>query len=333
MPPTTRSLGLEEEKAYLERSCAALAAARLNAQYPSARAAGFHLGCMGREVHRGLHGALQVDLRSGLPTYREWIRVQTDRGVAEAVLADLPDEDVLAARAHAAPLGIHGKRLLKAAYYRALLAQPLLQLDRMSVALRRVDAKRKTAYFTVVLDKLDPHGCLLRFTIELSQQDAFWRKAIVELDADFARHTEEFQSLVFRFASVDAELTFARLAEHDHVRVERVTRGCIGPLFTNAMRLPTPLEPLLSDPAALVATFSLDVASCELTADCDNDPLETWLGDRLSAPARSEYEQARARFGYKVFKDRKFVTSAALTSAISALCERKGTRNIVYAVP
>jgi hypothetical protein len=321
-----------EEAAYVTRTCAALAAARLNAHYPQARAASAHLRCMSAAVHGGLYGPLQLDLRSGLPTYREWIRVATDAGLAESALAELPAEEELAARAASAPHGIHGKRWLKAAYFKALRAQPLVQIDRMSVALRRVDAPARTAYFTVVLDKLDPSGCLIRYTVELAQQDAFWRRPMVELDARSVRHSEEFQSLVFRFASVDAELTFARLAEHEHVRVERVTRGSIGPFYASSTRVPAPLDALLAEPAAWVASFSLDIAATDLSSDGDNDPLTTSLGGSLSAEARAEYEQARGRFGYKVFRDRKFVVPGPLRGALAALCREQGTRNIVYAV-
>jgi hypothetical protein len=327
-----RTLDAKEEAAYLIRACGALSAARLNAHYSPARAASFHLRCMGAGVHGGLYEPLQLDLRSGLPSYREWVRVLTDAAVAAGSLAALPEEQVLAARARAAPHGIHGKTWIKAAYYRALLAQPLLEIDRASVVLRRVDPATRTAFFTIVLDKLDASGCLIRYTVELAQQDAFWRRPIVELDASSTRLTEELQAIVYRFASVDAELTFGRLAEHPHVRVERVTRGCIGPLFAAPMRAPDALRALLADPAAWIATFSLDVAATDLATDCDNDPLDTWLGDQLSAPARAEYEAARARFGYKVFKDRKFVAPAQLEQALASLCERKGTRNIVYAV-
>jgi hypothetical protein len=327
-----RTLAGDEEAAYLSRVCSALAAARLNAQYPPARAASAHLRCMGASAHGGLYGPLQLDQRSGLPTYKEWIRVLTDAGMAESALAELPDEAVLAARAEAAPEGIHGKLWLKAAYYRALRAQPLLQIDRMSVALRRVEAAARTAYFTVVLDKLDPSGCLIRYTVELAQQDALWRRPIVDLDASAQRRADELRSLVFQLASLDAELTFARLCEHPHVRVERVTRGCIGPFFAPELRAPDLIAPLLHDRAAWLASFSLDVAATDLAADCDNDPLDTWLGNVLSAQARAEYDQARSRFGYKVFKDRKFVAPAALSGELAALCQGRGTRNIVYAV-
>jgi hypothetical protein len=78
--------------------------------------------------------------------------------------------------------------------------------------------------------------------------------------------------------------------------------------------------------------FALDMAATDLPADRDNDPFADLLRERLSPQARDEYDASRKRFGYKVFKDRKFVAPAALLSALRKLCEERGARNVAYGV-
>ncbi len=319
-----------EESAYVERAGAALARARLNRQYPSARRAACHLRCMGREVHGGLYPPLQVDARSGLPTYREWTRVKTDRDMAAEILADLPPEAKLVERARRQGRGIYGKQLLKHHYYNAIKERELAPLDHMEVRLRRVEPGARTAHFNVVLDKLDASGLFVRTTIDLSQRDSHWDHPMLTLDEETAEHTQAFRSLIFRFATLDAELTFARLAAIDTLEVEKVVKGTIGPVFMPGVRAPEPIGGWFDSGDGLIATFSLDLAARDLARDRDNDPLDDLIADRYSEKARAEYEEARKRYGYHVFKDRKFVVTAPLASTVRELCAEQGTRNVIY---
>ncbi|MCP3920667.1 MAG: hypothetical protein GY711_34505, partial [bacterium] len=174
-------LGDAEEAAYLERTGTALQRARLNRHFPAPRRAAEHLRCMGRRVHRGLYPPLLIDARSGLPTYREWTRVKTDRDMAAEILAGLPPEAELAARARRAGRGIYGKQLLKHHYYNAIADAELPPLDHMEVRLRRVEPGARTAHFNVTLDKLDASGLFVRTTIDLSQRDSHWDHPMLTL--------------------------------------------------------------------------------------------------------------------------------------------------------
>ena len=134
---------------------------------------------------------------------------------------------------------------------------------------------------------------------------------------------------------MDAELTFVKLAAEPQLTVERVVKGTVGPVWMGCCKearqvAPPSLQPLLADQDAFVAGFGLDMAAVDLAADRDNDPLERLLADRLSEQAREEYQAARRRYGFKVFKDRKLVVPRALQAQARAWCGGRGTRNVVY---
>ncbi len=323
---------LEEPRSswYVDWACSTLGRARLSRQYPDARLLSAHIECLGREFHLGLYDGLDVDLRSGLPTYKEWARVQSDHQIAPEALARLPDVDVLVERSRGREGSIHGKQLLKRHYYQSLLGKKLQSLSHMEVALRRVEPEHRTAYFHIIFDKLDATGILVRYSIDLSQRSAAFDRAIVTLDDDEAGHTEALRSMIFRFTSLDAEMTFAKLAVIEGVDVERVVKGVVGPFFFSDMDVPDPLQQALVEyPDGFVGTFALDMAALDVASDRDNDPLSTALAERLSPEAREEYQRARSRFGYKVFKDRKFVASSELRPCVDALCRGAGTRNLI----
>ncbi len=321
----------DAERRYVRTTLRALRRARLNLHYPDARRLGSHLGALGPEVHRGLYPGLQIDSRSGLPTYREWTRVQTDRLLAAELLARLGDERSLQAKARAAPDSIHARQLRKHGYYTALGAVRLAPLGDMDVALRRVDSSRQTAWFHVILDKLAASGHFVRVTLDLRQRAGVFARPMVTLDDDTAQHTERLRSLIYRFGSLDAELVLMELMALDDIEVERVVRGVIGPLWFAGVGAPAPLQPLLArHPEGVVASFALDMAANDVASDRNNDPFMASLAGRLSADAQQGYERARGSYGYHVFRDRKFVCSPELVGPLRALCVAAGTNNIIY---
>jgi hypothetical protein len=322
----------EEESRYVCDLVRILKGARLNAYYPDARRMASHVACLAPEVHQGLYPHLQVDQRSGLPTYREWTRVQTDVQIAPQALADLRSREVLVEKARAAPRSIFGKQLLKHDYYSAIIDSKLAPLSRMDVALRRIEPEKRTAWFRVLLDKLDASGLFVRYTIDLAQESKVWSKNMVTLDADTAGHTDAFRSLIYKFTSLDAEFTYAKLVALGNLTVERVVKGTVGPVVFSGVRTSLPLAGLIQKSGEVIAAFSLDTAATDLAADRDNDPMDDLLVDRLSERARAEYQSSRSRYGYKVFKDRKFVVTSDLMQRIRDYCQKAGTRNIVYAM-
>ena len=66
---------------------------------PDARRLADHVDAMDPAVHGGLYPGLEVDVRTGLPTYKEWTRVQTDVALATGQLAQLGPRKELAAKA------------------------------------------------------------------------------------------------------------------------------------------------------------------------------------------------------------------------------------------
>jgi hypothetical protein len=326
-----RLLAGAEEDAYVRRLRDVLAAARLGAHYPDGIRLGAHLRVLSPEVHRGLYPGLEVDLRSGLPTYREWTRAQTDVRVAADQLRQLGSREELERKAGGKRGAIHEKQLLKRDYYAAIADAPLAPLGEMAVALRRVEPEKRRAQFHVVLDKLDASGLFVRYSIDFAQTAEAWSRPLVVLDADDARHTEGFRSLIYQFTSLDTEFTFLRLATMGGLEVERVVKGVVGPVcFPWTQGEPAVRE--LVPPDGCVAMFALDMAATDVPADRDNDPFADLLRDKLTPDARDEYEAARKRYGYKVFKDRKFVAPRSAVALLKALCESRGARNVIYGV-
>ena len=207
-----RVLAGEEEAGYVRRLREILGAARLGSHYPDGTRLSEHVGVLAPEVHRGLYPGLEVDLRSGLPTYREWTRVQTDVRVAEDQLRQLGPRAELERKAGGKRGAIHEKQLAKHDYYAAIARAALAPLGEMTVALRRSEPEKRRAQFHVVLDKRDASGLFVRYSLDFAQTAEAWGRPVVLLDADDARHTEGFRSLIYQFTSYDAEFTFLRLA-------------------------------------------------------------------------------------------------------------------------
>lgn len=329
----TRTLTGEEESTYVATLQAILRAARLNSQYPDSRLLLSHLSALAPEVHRRLYQGVQADLRSGLPSYKEWTRVQTDVRLAQDQLRQLGPRAALEDKVRRSPdTEIHTKQLAKHHYYSALLGVQLTPLGDMKVVLRRLDPKERRAHFHVVLDKLDVSGAFVRYSIDLAQTDDFWTERVVVLDDEAASHTEVFRSLVYKFTSYDAEFTFVKLATIGNLTVERVIKGVIGPICFPWVHGPEALRRMLASEQQCVAMFALDMAATDLAADRDNDPFEDLIVDRLSPEARFGYDQARQKYGYHVFKDRKFVASRELIDPLRQLCASENSKNIIYAL-
>ena len=320
---------------YVDLVARAIARARLSDQYPPGRRLAAQIEAMGPRVHGGLYADLRVDRGSGLPTYREWARVAADAELSARVLAELPPEPELEARARKEPQGIWGKQWLKLRYHAHLRGIEATPPSQMTVRLRRVDPAERRAWFHVVLDKLDQRGVFVRASIELSQQASFWSRPMLELDDDAARETEGLRTIVYRLTSLDAELTFVRLADTPGLVVERVIRGTVGPIYVAGTTLPAALAAELPGPPApgfVVATFGLDIAAGDVAKDGDNDPIEALASERLSTEARAAFVAARQRYGYRVYKDRKLVVDPRSHDAAQRLCTRMGTRNVIYAL-
>lgn len=328
--PSTQLTG-DAERRYVDRMTRVLRSARLNLHYPDARRLRSHLEAMHPDVHRGLYEGLEINLDSGLPTYKEWTRIQTDVDIADEQLAQLADRETLEQKAEADGESIHDKLLNKHRYYSEIRETRLSPLGEMDVKLRRVDTDANKAYFHVILDKLDASGLFVRFSIDLAQTKSVWSDPVVQLDEETAQHTEEFQSLVYRFTSLDAEFTFAKLAGIGGLDVQMVAKGTVGPVYLAPEQAPDALTPLFEqgeDP--FVASFSLDKVAEDIAETRDNDPLEPLMTDRLSPKARRIYEQARQQYDYRAFKDRKFVVPRGLVEPMRQFCRDRGTKNIVY---
>lgn len=329
---TVPSLTLQgqDEADYIDTLQTVFRRSRLNAYYPDARHLAQHVSILAPQCHRGIYPGVQVDSRTGLPTYREWTRAQTDTRVAPDQLRQLNRAE-LAEKAARDPDSVHGRQLAKHDYYREIVDTSLVPLGDMTVRLRRIEPHTSTAHFNVVLDKLDASGVFVRYTIDVAQKrDAVERIANVD-EREVARQTEDFQGLIYRFTSLDAEFTFVKLETMGALKVERVVKGVVGPIYFDFTRNPDEVHAFVKEHGFL-ATFGLDMAAIDVTEDKNNDPWADRFKSNLNAESRRGYDAARKHLNYKVFKDRKFVCPRRAVPAVHELCSKFGTRNVVYGV-
>ena len=327
------TLSGEDEALYTRRFLAIIRAARLNNQFPDGRRLSAHVRAMDPEVHRGLYDGVRVNVDSGLPTYREWTRVQTDVSIAADQLTQLGNRAALAKRAAESEHAIHGEQLKKHDYYDEIADTPLASLGEMDVALRRTNPSTDTAHFFITFDKLDVSGIFVRYRIALAQRAQVWGQGAVRLDEETASYTEEFKSLIYKFSSLDSEFTYTKLTTLSGVTVQRISRGTVGPIYFGGFDAPEPFDELLGDdPTKFVAMFGMDTAADDISENRNNDPFGALFESELARKMRPTYARARETFGYHVYKDRKFVVSRGLEGPLREICSEMNTSNIIYSV-
>lgn len=332
----TRELSGPQEADYIGRLGRIIRSARLNLHYPEARALRSHLGCMDPRVHRGLYPGVQVNLASGLPSYREWTRVQTDVQIAAEQLQKLGARAELERQARASDASIYQKLLNKHDYYSQIQGRELAPLGHMSVALRKIDTRSRTGYFNIVLDKLEASGLFVRYSIQLAQTHSAWSQPLVRLDAENAEHTEQLKSLVYKCTALGSESTFIKLAALGGVRVEQVVRGSVGPIIWRAEDAPDALRPLMEagGPTGFIAQFGLDMLADDVAEDRQNDPLgaRVQTDAQFSPKMRAALKAARQKSGVNVFGDRKFVVPRHMMAPLREFCAARGTQNLIYSI-
>ncbi len=332
-PIRSETLTGDDERTYINQLLAIIRAARLNDRYTDPRRLGAHIRAMSSEVHRGEYDGIQVNIDSGLPTYREFTRVQTDVQIAGDQLNKLGSRRELARKAAESDHQVHRRQLAKYDYYDDIADTPLVPLGAMDVTLRRIEPDENRAHFRITFDKLDASGVFTRHSIELSQQKSVWSRNIVELDEETSSHTDEFQSLIYKFSAMDAEFTYAKLETLSGVTVQRVTKGTVGPIYFGRWDAPESIKEIIGDdPDRFVAMFGLDNAADDVDEHKNNDPFGELFEHQLTGNMRATYARAREQFDYRVYRDRKFVVPRGLENDVRALCEERGTKNIVYSV-
>jgi hypothetical protein len=335
--------------AYLDACARALRAGRMSNMFPDRRRLAGTLRALGPEVHEGLHDEIYVDARSGLPNMASFTRAITDKSVGKESLGRIAGT-VEEQREDAE---FFDRMARKRRYYETLQKLPLAPVDEHRVLLRRHDPERSTGMFRVELTKLAGSGVYLHVTVELTQVSGLWAHKLIDVDeaGEVASGTDALRSMVYRFATYDAETLFIRLHDLDGVEVERVQRGLIGPvLFAiphgegGCSRLLEPEDDALAraflrwgdgngwEPTQteMIACFATDIAATNVREERSNDPLSPLLGEGIENHERGRYEALRTRHPFKVFKDRKFVVTHGLRPLVEGVCAAQGTRNPIY---
>ena len=348
----TQALRGELVPIYLDHLLRGLRAARLNTSFPDRRRLQGSFEAMRLADTARLYEQVYVDARVGLPNLASFTRVVTDHEVAAGSLARIGALALDESQREQAK--VYARLLDKRGYYQAIAPLPFAPLDEHRVQLRRHDPATGTAEFRLDLTKLDASGVYLRITIELTQVASRWRRRVIDLDAqgESAAASEAFHATVYRNASFDAEHLFIHMHDIEGVSVDRVQRGVVGPILfalphgegsvepaepeRGNLRLARAWQSWRAGPGAKVQrpefllSFQSDVAARDVREERSNDPLEDLLAANIQSSERPRYEQARARFPFKVFKDRKFVVTPGTEGLARAVCAAAGTKNLVY---
>lgn len=295
---------------WIREAAALLRGSRLGQQWVDPRPVAGHLAAMHPSVHRGLGAEVVPETSSGLPGYVHWQRVVADRGLAQEGLVGLGDEATLRQRAQDRGLPVDHKQLARLEYYTALLAGPPLVLDAVDVRLRRREGD--VAHLHIVLDKVEADGRFLRVSVLVALRGS---QGLVRLSDDLVGSTQGLRDLIFRQASLDIERLWVALADQPGLAVERLEKGILGPVVARGAG-PWPVaEPVLCCP--------LEVAALDLAADHDGDPL---------APASEPLRAARAHYGFKVSRERRFVVPSAGEGGLKQWCRSVGRPSVVRGV-
>lgn len=310
---------------YLEDLALCLEQARLNDVYPKTEAMLSSIDMMAPSMHCNLYPTLTVHAATGLPTYKEFVRVAADKSLAEAELPSLQKWK------GATGADIYDVLARKYRYYTTLLHVEELMEESGKIYFRKIDKATSTALFRIVLDRISLTGTLERLTVCLGQQKNIWGKsAVTRDDMDAAKMSESLQGMVYRMAAQDVEMIFIRLGEDPDLCVETVTKGTIGPFLTSKL-CPAPaflpLQQLAKEGAIL--NLSLSTASSAQPTDVFNDPYQ--LTPQFSQAARIEMAQ-RQMVSYRVMTDRKFVLRGVSRDALIKHLSEFGTTNIIYEV-
>ncbi|MFH1723505.1 MAG: hypothetical protein ABII00_02670 [Elusimicrobiota bacterium] len=314
----------EDLERYAQTSSRLVLAARLNKWYPDPFGCADRFRLMAPSVRRGLYGGVRIDRTTGLPRLKDVLTVQVDREIAGEFLA------AQEARA-ASGRSLTPRVAAKVAYYRELVKVHLPPIHHLSVRLRRVYPGRGCAAFEVVFDRLDAaEGYFVRYTLLLEQTDRVWGSRLLERSGDYTKQTQAFRETMDKFAQDESEIMFLLLGKLEGVRVEEVSRGRIGPLWSPWSPAPPGWSPRdASD--AFILHCPLDRASTGHEVDLDNDPFSTLFRDFLSDASRPVIDEAVRRFRYRVHKERKFACTKPALPALRIKLMEAGTNNVVYA--
>jgi hypothetical protein len=308
---------------YSTTTAALIRAARLNQSYPDPERSAAYLATLAPSLRPGLDGGVDLDLSSGLPSLKDLVSVEADARVGPDFLRET------GARPANRPLGPVGNA--KAAYYRHLVGRPLGPLWKLEARLRRVDRRRGASSFQVVYDRYDPaETVFVRYTILVEQDDASAGKTFLQRQGDYTAQTNAFREKIERFTQDESELAFLLLGGVAGLRVEEITRGRIGPLWSPWA--PPPQEFRGKPESAFTLHMPLDRASLWLDEDRNDDPFSTIYRTALSSESRELVEEQAQRLRYRVHKDRKFCVTRGAAEVLRERLRAAGTRNVIYEI-
>ncbi len=324
-------MGAEAAGIYLAMLRRLLQAGRLNRFFPDPARLEALWGFLAPSGGFGTWPGLEINLRTGLPAEPAVGRILSQQEASSRFLAgvDLP---VLEAKADPSPAE---QRLLEQArYHQELQRASLPRWSRLDLALRRVEADRRRAFFTTVFDRFDASEELFaRYTVQLYQHHGRWTRNLVELQGDDLEATGPFRTVISRYHSDEAEFAFVLLSELPAITVEEVVRCRVGPLWFEGVEMPPAVASLLAaHPGSFILHFPTDRAGLTVREDGNRDPFSVLWRQVLQPEARELAEKKAGELGYHVHKERKFACTRAVAGPFSEWLKQRGARCVVYPV-
>lgn len=301
---------------YLRTLCCLLEEAGLNKHYPDPRRL--------MSLYRHMGRSLDVRLSNGLPCDKDVIRVITDAQMSERVLGEESRGQLLEQFQKSGSQAAR-RRLERWDYHQSLRDDPPPKAVDLRLSLMRVDPSTRTAHFTVTLDRFDlAEGLFARYTIVLAQTASRWKKQQVELVGDDLEYTQNFSNVIARFTGDEAEFAFLLLSDLPNIVVEEVVRCRVGPIWLPGGK---------GNPCGgCVLHLPMERAGRGVQREGCGDPLGRLYRDFLSTEAREPVEARARQLGYKVWKERKFVTTADSAPTLKAWLAEKGKACVIRTI-
>jgi hypothetical protein len=288
-------IALSPERAgpYLRALAAAVHAAAPHEDFVPLDAALAHLRALDPDLSGDLLAPAEVDPRSGLPAFAWMTRAAAEQAVAAEVRAD--PERLAAAAPHLAAR-LRARRALAA----HLAAAPLLPALALTPRLRRLAGRTE---IELRLDHLDPVGRWVRVRALLSAPPGAEDLGLATCVDGRVQLAPGAADLFARHAGSPLLLLREALAGAAAARVERLSRGRVGPLWFPGLSLPDGVPAALG--RGLLLHLVHEVVGADVPADGVADPLDP-------TPLRG------APPGMRAFRERRLAASAAVLEAARA---------------
>ncbi len=238
-----------------------------------------------------LNATLDIDEGSGLPFESAYTRLTNERELYQREFAQ----------------GRCSARKLSSPFFRELIQGPLPQKHYLTLEqATSPEGASHPVRFRAVLDRYDlSKGLLARYTVDFTSPEAVGSARMATWEEWDRTPTAPLAAALSLACQDEAELALLSLSTLKSIRVLRLVRGRIGPLYRRGAA-PHFLEPLFERlSGATLLNFPLDGVSTTRRQDLNLDPFSGLFRHTLSAKSKQALDQLAAQLKYRVIKERR----------------------------